>query len=64
MTSHTRLNPSQKEDIIEWLKEEMTIQVDSGGFTDPNSREISIFIGDQKITSVYFDVVQKPEYEG
>lgn len=46
------------------LKKHLTIDVKRGGFTDPNDRQIIVKYADTVVASAYFDVVQKPEYEG
>lgn len=56
--------PLTKSTLIEFLKENLKVEVQPGHFTDPNNRELRIFIGDEHITTANFDVVQKREYEG
>jgi hypothetical protein len=59
------LSEALKTDIFyKFLEENLTIEVESGHWTDPNRREVTIRWGKRKITSDSFDVVQKPEYEG
>ena len=53
--------------IRELIKQELKklrIDVRSGSFTDPNSRRVSLRLGDEEIASTYFDVKQQDEYEG
>lgn len=50
--------------VVARLKEELRIEVNDGGFTDPNNRKIVVKLGGDEICSAYFDVVQKREYEG
>jgi hypothetical protein len=51
------------ERIIENVLSELQINVYSGGFTDPNRREVKLTLGNRVISTAYFDVVQTPEYE-
>jgi hypothetical protein len=51
-------------DLIGWLKENLTIAVKNGHWTDPNNRTIELKLAGEVISTAYFDVTQKPEYEG
>lgn len=51
-------------DLVDFLKENLSLKLERGDFTDPNNRRISISLGKHLISSVDFDVVQKREYEG
>lgn len=57
-----------REDVIritESVLQRISIEVTTGGFTDPNSRKISlIYEGDRVIACEYFDVADQDEYEG
>lgn len=59
-----QLNKEDVERIIENVLSELSIHVSSGHFTDPNKRTITLKYKDKVISSDYFDVVQKREYEG
>lgn len=58
------MKESTKEEIKQFLKEHLRIEVNGGGFTNPNRREIVITLDGEKVCSDHFDVVQKDEYEG
>lgn len=42
----------------------LRLNLERGGFTDPNRRTIALYLGDEKLTEVSFDVTQTREYEG
>jgi len=51
--------------ITETVLQRLSIEVTTGGFTNPNSRKISLlYEGDQVIAYEYFDVADQDEYEG
>jgi hypothetical protein len=50
--------------ITESVLSELKIEVDEGGFTDPNTRKVNLKFKDKVISTAWFDVVQKREYEG
>ncbi len=52
------------EDVKEMLGKSLTLRVARVDWTNPNSREIELVLDGSVISSVYFDVVQKAEYEG
>jgi len=58
------LTRADVERIVENVLRELTIEVNRGGFTDPNSRTVQLKLGDRVISETYFDVVQKDEYQG
>jgi hypothetical protein len=58
------LSTKMKQDLIEFLQGEMTLEVEEGGFTDPNARTIILSIGSEKIASCSIDIKQRREYEG
>ena len=58
------MTSKDKTSVIEFLKENLSIEVDDGDFTDPNRRTIKLFLGKEEISRASFDVVQKREYEG
>lgn len=50
--------------ITESVLQRLSIEVTTGGFTDPNSRKISLlYEGDQVIAYEYFNVADQDEYE-
>ena len=53
-----------KQLVKEYLAENLCVEVYRGDFTDPNSREIKIYLGEKLLCRTSFDVVQKREYEG
>jgi hypothetical protein len=52
------------ERIIENVLRNLSLEVESSGFTDPNRRTIVLKLDGKVITSTTFDVVQMREYEG
>lgn len=64
----TNLTKYEMDDILEAVKEylkwNLKIEIDKGDFTNPNDRKISVVLGGEVIAEEYFDVVQKPKYEG
>jgi hypothetical protein len=52
------------EDIKQYLKDNLTIDVEGGDFTCPNYRTIVLRLEGEIISTTTFDVVQKGEYEG
>jgi len=51
--------------ITETVLQRLSIEVTTGGFTNPNRRKISLlYEGDQVIAYEYFDVADQDEYEG
>jgi hypothetical protein len=50
--------------MFEYLSNNLRLELDEGGFTDPNNRRVKLMLCDKEISSVSFDVVQKREYEG
>ena len=53
-----------REALLQSLKENLTIEVHSGGFTEPNERTIQVLFDGNTVAEATFDVVQKSEYEG
>lgn len=51
-------------DLVAFLRGNLRITVERGGFTDPNNRRISITLGEHEVTSADLDVVQQREYAG
>lgn len=58
------LSETAQVNLIAFLKENMKLEVKEGGFTDPNSREIILWIGDELICRTSIDIKQRREYEG
>lgn len=56
--------PSLRARVLKLLKDELRINVESGGFTEPNNRIISVKFGDHIVCKETFDVTQRREYEG
>lgn len=52
------------ERIIENVLSDLRIEVSDGDFTTPNSRTVTLKLGDRIISQDSFDVVQTREYEG
>lgn len=52
------------ERIIENVLCNLRIEVTEGDFTNPNSRKITLLLGNRVLDSEYFDVRQRREYEG
>lgn len=48
--------------VLAILSAELRIEVENGHFTNPNSRTIQVFLGEDLVTETYFDVADKPEY--
>lgn len=59
-----QLTRADVERIIENVLSNLTIEVKTGNFTMPNQRTVVLRLGDRVLSSDYFDVVQKAEYEG
>lgn len=49
---------------LDELLQGLSIHVKNGGFTDPNSRTVSLLFNGEEISSTWFDVVQMDEYCG
>ena len=52
------------ERIVENVLRDLSIEVDGGDFTMPNSRCIKLMLSNRELSRTYFDVCQKDEYEG
>lgn len=52
-----------KNELIEFLKENLTVRVDTTYWTCPNERKITISLENEEICSTTFDVADKPEYD-
>lgn len=50
------------ERIIKNVLDELTLEIETGCFTDPNFRKIILKLHDKEITSTYIDITNKPEY--
>ena len=50
--------------LREYLKENLSLEVQAGDFTDPNNRTILLKIGDEVISRSFLDVRQIQEYQG
>lgn len=57
-------NRADVERIVESVLDKLSIEVNDGDYTNPNSRDIVLKLGDKVISRTHFDVVQKREYEG
>lgn len=42
----------------------LKLEIDSGHFTDPNSRLVTLLYKDKEINRIYIDIKEKPEYDG
>lgn len=58
------LSKADVERITENVLRGLTLKIEDGGFTDPNSRSIILKLGTRELSRVYFDVVQQEEYGG
>ncbi len=58
------LTRSDVERIVENMLENIKVSVSRGGFTDPNSRKVTLSYNSKVISETWFDVVQTREYEG
>ncbi len=58
------LTKADVERITAQVLEDLTIEVEDGGFTDPNRREIKLRFRGKVISSDSFDIKQQREYEG
>lgn len=58
------MDTSDFEQLKRYLRENLSIKVERGFFTDPNSRIITLRLEGEEISSASFDVVQAREYEG
>lgn len=47
-----------------FLKENLKMELVRPNFTDPNNREVRLMLGEELLSTINFDVVQKREYEG
>ena len=52
------------DDIKQYLKDNLRIEVKRGHWTYPNERTVNVLIEGEIIAATSFDVVQRPEYEG
>jgi len=59
-----QLTRADVERIVENVLSQLRVEVNGGGFTDPNSRTVKLMLGDREISQTWFDVVQMDEYEG
>jgi hypothetical protein len=59
-----QLNKDDVERIAEGVLRGLSLELNEGGFTDPNSRCVILKHEGAELSRVYFDVVQKREYEG
>lgn len=50
--------------ITEDVIRNLSIEVKDGGFTDPNTRKISLLFHGKEISYDYFDITSKDEYQG
>lgn len=53
-----------KDMIEDFLTNNLTIEVENGHWTDPNTREVNLILAGEVISTAYFNVSQKAEYEG
>lgn len=53
-----------KSSMIEFLKENLKMELVRSNFTDPNNREVRLWLGEELLSTIHIDVVQRPEYEG
>jgi hypothetical protein len=53
-----------KDDMMEFLSNNLKIRVSkaAGGFTDPNGRDIELYLGDTLVSSSYINVKHTREY--
>jgi len=59
------LNRDDIERIVEnYIRDNLSVQVLSGDFTNPNSRTVVVHLGPRIISSDSFSIVQEREYEG
>ena len=58
------MNLQDFEQLKEYLRNNLTVSVESGYFTDPNTRVVTLSLDGEEFSRASFDVVQKPEYEG
>lgn len=59
-----KIREGLEEEVLALLRNKLRIDISSGGFTDPNSRTVTVMFGRIKLTEATFDVVQKEEYGG
>lgn len=54
------------EELYAFLRENLSIEITEGpgGFTDPNGRTVNLKLGDDVISTAYFNVRQTREYDG
>lgn len=50
--------------VHNYIKENLRIEIKDSDFTCPNNRTVIVRLGNEEIDRVWFDVVQKSEYEG
>jgi hypothetical protein len=50
--------------MTEFLKENLKMELVRSNFTDPNNREVRLMLGEELLSTINIDVVQKSEYEG
>lgn len=57
-------NKISTEELIDLLKNLLTVSVSRSHWTDPNERILTVKIGTEVVAETSFNVVQQPEYEG
>lgn len=48
--------------VKDYLKQNLRVEIDSGGWGSENSRTLKLFLNDEEIYTVWFDVKNKEEY--
>ncbi len=51
-----------KDELIEYLKDNLTISVESGNWISPNERTIILSLDGQQICQASFDIADQDEY--
>lgn len=55
---------SLQEMVQQYLKDNLSIEVEDGDWTIPNHRSVKLILEGEVISATSFDVVQQREYEG
>lgn len=53
-----------RQELLELLKDSLSIRVEDGDFTDPNTRRVKLYLDKECISSSSFSVRSRREYEG
>lgn len=60
----SNLGRTDVERIVETMLGDLSIEIKDGDFTDTNSRTVILKYKNSELSRTWFNVVQKPEYDG